>query len=83
MMGLPIAGRRSSRLPTSLTNMASQTYSKAGFVALVNERKQTAVKIGSVIIGQKYVSMGLTILIAPTEAELDALIASQNLTTLP
>lgn len=58
----------------------SNTYSQAGFVALVNEKAKTAVKIGSVIIGQKYVSVGFTILIAPTESELDAMILARNLT---
>lgn len=62
--------------------MATQTYSQSGFVAIAYRSTGKAVKIGAVSAGKKYALVSGEVLFAPTMAELDALIASQNLTLI-
>jgi hypothetical protein len=62
--------------------MAYQTYSQSGFVAIAFPKIGTAIKVGAVSAGQKYLLLSGEVLFAPTMAELDAIISSQNLTII-
>ena len=81
-MGHLISGPTLRSSQTSSTNMASQTYTSICYVALINEAAKTAIKIGKVNPGQRYSSIGFTVLTAPTEAELDTILANQNITII-
>jgi hypothetical protein len=62
--------------------MTSQIYQSTCYVALVNESAKTAIKIGKMNPGQRYASVGFTIVTASNEAELDAILENQNLTII-